>query len=332
MSFKKFILSHMSLPAEENAAGTEERLRNANKNLLKSALQQPRRSRFSATWLFSNHTHTFHQSEIVHPSVFDNCLAIRSGFTRLLQTSSSSSSGVSGIQHGEGQNLFLLPVQYSKGFLVGYSFGGLTECQTRDDEKPYRLRVKTFLPHFIGRFSYNVTDNDLLIIVHGITQEMSGIWRVKQGRGYDRAWSTILIPNNSYSYSNLPGSVLSIISGKEQKLDSLPRYQFSVVGMMSGTSGDSCNETVTDSMDTLVQGLARLERMLKGKYYCSKLIKDEMDHDNGEILNRCTLQVESEYDSRGAAGCRVFKEIAVQKYYSYMSRVSSSSSSKQRVL
>lgn len=262
-----------------------------------------------ASWLLSNARHTFHHNAAIPPRAFDTSVAVNAqqrvnaqGFPQ--DTPSACADG----DAQAGKDLLLVPVTVVGTKLLGYSFGGASENTFDLDVCPYGCPSNAFLPHHVGRFCFDVRYNDLLIVAHHITTRCTGVISIRGGTQRER--SLYIIPPGQYDKTHLPQRVLSMTNGVETRISSNPKYQFAVGAQGSG------------EWKWVIEALARLERMLKGRFTCTNMRRDDMHEQSGEVMNRRTGSMEADFDVKDAVGMRVFREMATRAYYSYMSAVS----------
>lgn len=332
MSGKKPSLPRSRLPAmEPTLPETEAMLRCENKRRLLRSFRMATESRWIADWLLTHPTNPFHHHTSIPPDAFDNALAIRAGH-RLVNPDPCGNAEPCGSSLGApaagpvsaGHDLLLVPVAHSSGRLIGYSFGGLQQtAQQGSDACGYDSRTTPFFPHFVGRFAFDGTTNDLLIVVNRMNEYMTGIMSIKRGDGRTRERACFSVVNGSYGYKALPAKIAGMTTMSERRLASIPKYQFaSSGGSGSGESGRRRGEVKTD-MGTLRADLAKLERVVKGKFFAPKALRDQMDVDSGELTVRESAQIEGTFDVKDAVGMQVFRDTAGRAYYSYMSSVAS---------
>lgn len=262
-----------------------------------------------ASWLLANARHTFHHNAAIPSRAFDNSIAVNAqqrvnaqGFPKDTPSCCPDDAAQA------GKDLLLVPVRVVGTKLLGYSFGGASENTSDRDVCPYGCPSNAFLPHYVGRFCFDVRYNDLLIVAHHIAARCTGVISIRGGTQRER--SLYVIPPGQYDKTRLPQCVLSLTNGVETRVNSNPKYQFAV-----GAQG-------TGEWRWVIEALARLERMLKGRFTCANMRRDDMDGQSGEVMNRRTGTMEADFDVKDAVGMRVFREMATRAYYSYMSAVS----------
>lgn len=305
----------------------------------------PIESRWIADWLFTHPTHPFHHHTSIPADAFDNSLAIR-GLHLMHQEEGSSSGGIKDGSRGvsTGNDILLVGIAHSGGNLIGYSFGGLVHKDAKGEgggggEEEggggggssregcgFDAREPPMFPHFVGRFAFDVERNDLLIVVNQLNDYATGIVSVKRGDGRVRERTLYAVANGNYGYKKLPIKMAKISIFSERRLAAIPKYQFATGGESS--KSDERRGSVRTDMKTITADLAKIERLVKGKFFSPKMIMDHMEMDSGELTKRVTAQVEARFDVMDAVGMQVFRDTAMRSYYSYMSSVSGSGSGK----
>lgn len=326
MSGKKPSKPRAPSPLELTLPETEFKLTCANKRRLFHSFRMANESRWVADWLLTHPTHPFHHHTSIPTDAFDNALAIRATHRLVSPETCGASSSASAPAAGPispGHDLLLVPVAHSSGRLIGYSFGGLEAAQNGTMSCTYDARTTPFFPHFVGRFAFDGSTNDLLIVANRVNDLATGIISIKRGDGRVRERSNYGVQNGSYGYKMLPARIAQMTATSERRLASIPKYQFS---SSSGSGGGGENgrrrgEVKTDNA-TLRADLAKLERLVKGKFFSPKMTRDQMDVNSGELTVRETAQVEASFDVKDAVGMQVFRDTAGRAYYSYMSAVS----------
>lgn len=229
------------------------------------------------------------------------------------------------------RDILFVPVTIVAGQrLVGYTFGAGIAPEVSDLPCPFGKAGSVFLPHAVGRFSYDYNSRDLLIVAHGLSDGVTGIMHIRHGGEDDtlddhhripgggsyeldspgarqRIW--YIVPGASYGHRRLPGRVLGMLHIPESSLPSMPTYQF------DPPTGSNDKLSVHDYM-------ASLERLVKGRYKSDKACKDEMDKKSGQVINRITFNADTEFDIDSAIAVNVFKDLAVRNFYSFMSTAS----------
>lgn len=331
MSGKKPSLPKASVPTpmETTLPDTEAKLTCANKRRLFQSFRMANDSRWVADWLLTQPASPFHHHTSIPADAFDNALAIRATHRVVSpdgcpMSSSSASTPVSGLI-SPGHDLLLVPVAHSSGRLIGYSFGGLEAAPVNNTtvDCSYDSRTTPFFPHFVGRFAFDASANDLLIVVNRMNALVTGIISIKRGDGRVRERTNFAVMNGSYRYKALPARIARMTTMSERRLASIPKYQFSSTSTGSSSesnTGRRRGEVKTD-METLRADLAKLERLVKGKFFSPKACRDQMCVDSGELTVRETAQIEANFDVKDAVGMQVFRDTAGRAYYSYMSAI-----------
>lgn len=219
--------------------------------------------------------------------------------------------------------------------LVGYTFGAGIAPEVSDLPCAFGKAGSVFLPHAVGRFSYDYNSRDLLIVAHGLSYGATGIMHIRHGGEDDtlddhhrlpgggsygldgpgarqRTW--YIVPGASYGHRRLPGRVLGMLHIPESNLPSVPTYQFEPPPSRS------------DEKLSVHDYMASLERLVKGRYKSDKACKDEMDKKSGQVINRITFNADTEFDIDSAIAVNVFKDLAVRNFYSFMSTASNMTS------
>lgn len=175
----------------------------------------------------------------------------------------------------------------------------------------------------MGRFAFDGTTNDLLIVVNRMNEHATGIMSIKRGDGRTRERACFAVMNGCYGYKALPARIARLTAMSERRLASIPKYQFAAAA--SGATSESARRRgeVRTDMETLRGDLAKLERVVKGKFYSPKALRDQMDVESGELTVRETAQIEANFDVMDAVEMQVFRDTAGRAYYSYMSTVAS---------
>lgn len=301
---------------------TEARLRCANKRRLIRDLRMTIDSRWVSEWLFGHPSHPFHRNTEVPPEAFDNSLAVRG-----LQfvhgedhaQSASANSGTRGLR--PGNDMLLVGVAHSEGKLIGYSFGGL---QKPSGSCTYDARACSVFSHFVGRFSFDVAMNEFLIVIPRMNSHVTGILGIRKGDGRIRERNTYVVPNGTYGYKRLPSDIMALSVFAERRLASIPKYQFAT-GTDSERSSSSSRGGVRTDMRIIRADLAKLERLLKGKFFSPRMCMDTMDTESGELTSRTTSQIEAKFDVIDAVALRQFRDTSMSSFFSYMASVEGSS-------
>lgn len=194
----------------------------------------------------------------------------------------------------------------------------------RNSACPMGIPHAAFMPHAVGRFSFSPSLSDLLIVAHGLACDTTGIMHMRNGRDgdtaatttntRDRAW--FAVPAADYGFRRLPGRIVGILYMPERRLDSHPRFQF-----------PSPPPPSPDMSVNLRDGMAALERLVKGRFVCDRICKDKMDPVSGQMLSRITFSAQFEFDVEDAISVNVFRDLAIRSYYSYMSTTSNETES-----
>lgn len=131
-------------------------------------------------------------------------------------------------------DLLLVPVLHVDGITAGYTFlKGVQETSFRPFTSPSPSSPQNPLapphPEFIaGRFAFNTSDRDFLMVVNSMSPHMTGIvsmrWRDKTSR--DRSF--FAIPKADYGPGNLPSRVLSVQCNVDFEIPEAarPQWQF----------------------------------------------------------------------------------------------------------
>lgn len=302
---------------------TEARLRCANKRRLFRDLRMPTESRWVADWLFTHATHPFHHHTSVPATMFDHALAIR-GTHVLHHNGQPCDSAVRppGIQ--PGRDLLLVGVAYSGGKLIGYTFGGVEQGEAAGgaaqmcEGGPFNARDTAWVPHFVGRFAFDGAKQELLMVVNRANEQVTAIVSMKRGDGRVRERSVYAVMNGSYGFRRLPGRLAGMATFAERRLAAIAKYQFAVGGRETGGgSGVGGRGTVSTDLRVLCGELAKVERLVKGRFFSPRLCMDSMDVESGELMRRETAQVEGRFDVMDAVVMRVFRDRAMRAYYTY---------------
>lgn len=305
---------------------TEAVLRCESKRRLFRALKQCQ-TRFIADWLLQNAHHHFHHNVPIPNHAFDNALAVRAiqkpVYSDPGNACSSSMADEQAQKFNEGKDMFLVPVGFRGGKLVGYTFGGLMQPAQNAPACPYGGPTNPFFPHFVGRFSFDVNTDELLVVVNGHPPNLTCILHIIRTGACERERSQFVVPKQQYAYKKLPGKIMSLVAGTERSLASNPKYQHSVTTDVTKLS----TPAFSSDMNVLTSALAKLERFLKGNFYSPKIRRDDMDDASGEVMNRMTMQTETSFDVKDAVGMNVCRDMAVRVYYSYMSALTRGNSS-----
>lgn len=284
------------------------------------------KSRWVADWLFTHPTHPFHHHTSVPADAFDNSLGIRG--IHLTQHGEGSTSGGlwdSKSSVSAGNDILLVGVAHSAGVLIGYSFGGLAYGESSGAGSSTGacgtdVRALAMFPHFVGRFAFHVKNNQLLVVVNHLNEDVTGIINVTGGDGRERERTMYAVPIEKYGHTQLPTVIASIAIFSERRLASVPKYQFATGAEVERSEGE--RGSVWTDMETIRADLAKVERLVKGKFFSPKVIIDNMELRTGELMKRMTAQTEARFDVMDAVGMRIFRDTAMKSYYSYMASVS----------
>lgn len=289
---------------------TEAVLRCHSKRRLFRALRQAD-SKPVAEWLFADARKPFHPTSDLSSTSFEHSLAI-TGLHRVTPPSSTTSiSGRNGVR--PGSDLLFVPASVSGKSMLGYSFGGVARPSDMLETCPVGDGAEAFVPHAVGRFAFDGSTGDLVLVIHGMKHGVTVIMHVRgTTKGSERERNTFVVPGGLYGHRRLPGRVLVNVQSSERRMESLPRFQF-VVGMGGGGQ--------------MRDGLAILERVMKGRFLCPKMVRDDFDDKSGEVLMRSVKKVEAEFDARDAVGMQVLRDQAMRMYFSYMSALSRAAAS-----
>lgn len=246
----------------------------------------------------------------------------------------SSSGGIndSSKSVSAGNDVLLVGVAHSGGNLIGYSFGGLGHRETKGaggssgEGCNFDGKGLPMFPHFVGRFAFDAGKNELLVVVNQLNDYVTGIVNVKRGDGRVRERTMYAVANGNYGYKKLPIKVGRISIFSERRLAAIPKYQFAAGGESS--AGEERRGSVRTDMGTITADLAKIERLVKGKFFSPKMIMDHMDMESGELTKRATAEVEAKFDVMDAVGMQVFRDTAMRSYYSYMASVNEGRSGK----
>lgn len=299
---------------------SEKELMCVNKLSLFRALRTARDSRWVADWLFTHTDHPFHHHTTIPADAFDNALAIRG--TQVLRGAPDCGVAPAAAPVVPGNDVLFVPVAHAAGRLIGYTFGGLDAEQAGTLSCGHDTRILPFFPHFVGRFAFDGVDNELLVVVNEMNDSATGVMSIRRSKELVRERSSFAVMNGSYKYKALPADIAQATRLAERRLASTPKYQFASGGGGGDDSGRR-RRTVRTDMETLRGDLAKLERLVKGKFYAPQMVKDQMDPQGGELLVRQTGQVDSGFDVKDAVGIRMFRDTAGRAYYSYMASIAS---------
>lgn len=277
-----------------------------------------------ANWLFSNSDQLFHTKLEITPS-FAASLAVRAIYKSNF-VDGSSPDVQNELPHIPGRDLLFVPVAFiQRKRIIGYTFGAGVGEDIVSMDCPFGKYGDVFLPHCVGRFSFDIeSGGDLLIVTHGLSKGCIGIMHM-QGGFDDDDYSTLnlnsnsndyrhrtwyVVPCGNYGHRRLPGRVIGMHRCPEKRIESHPKYQF------------PSNINNTNEKLSLIDGMGLLEKLIKGRFISDKVCTDTMDLESGEVTGRVTFEADIDFDADNAIAVNVFKDIAVRSFYSYMSSVS----------
>lgn len=306
------------MPKDKYLPDAEEHLQCHAKRHLFSCFEQAG-VRELAEWLFSNPKQAFHHDAPLTHSSFADAIGIRA--SKVVPSLESAMLRPRGAVV-PGHDLLLVPVRKAGSRIIGYAFGGI-ECIEDETYSSCVMAEKGifFLPHAVSRFTYDVHRRDLLIVMHGLQQGMCALMHVRgvadDAALIQRHFTWMALEGGCYGFHKLPGRIFAMVTAPERAVDGfLAKYQFATPALTEdGRDGGTSVHAMS-----LQQGMAALERFLKGRFASDKFCKDDMDPDVG-LMSRSTIKAEEELDGKDAVTLRIFKDMAIRMYYSYMSKV-----------
>lgn len=258
-----------------------------------------------ADWLFTRPLQAFHHGDVLTAVSFEHAIAVHGSKVVNMGDGVKAEPPQTNAPLSEvcaGRDLLLVPAGRENGRVVGYTFGGMTSGKDASEMVcAFGRDGNVFLPHLVGRFSYDADLQDVLIVVHGLAAGSVGVMHVRGGVLRERSWYAL--HGGQYGFRRLPAKLYAMETASETRVAAPGVVQFSQGGAeMGGT-------------------MRGLEDLLKGRFVTERLSRTEMDRATGKVVSRVTWSAEESFDGKSPIGLQIFKDVFARLYYSYMSKV-----------